>query len=317
MPLSLFERLVPHFSGARFVHLQGWGEPMLSPHLWDMIAMAKAEGPSVGFTTGGMLLTDRAIDRLMESGADYVSISIAGAVQATHGALRVRSDIERIFDRIRRMAALKRRSASHRPRISVSYMMTTANIEELPAALARAIEAGADDFYATNLDCVFSASADRSRIFVWEGEPAVGHLAILDRARSIAAENNFSFRPYPLIAQEQPACELDPSRIMFITAAGEVCPCPYLSRPDNRRIHKGREYLYRQLNFGNIADLDLTAVWKGRSYAEFRKRFERRREADRRLRAYMDGGEPFDAMGALNPPPLHGVCETCAKAYGV
>ena len=204
MQLSLFERLVPHFSGARFVHLQGWGEPMLSPHLWDMIAMAKAEGPSVGFTTGGMLLTDRAIDRLMESGADYVSISIAGAVQATHGALRVRSDIERIFDRIRRMAALKRRSASHRPRISISYMMTTANIEELPAALARAIDAGANDFYATNLDCVFDASADRSRIFVWEGEPAVGHLAILDRARSIAAENNFSFRPYPLIARSSP-----------------------------------------------------------------------------------------------------------------
>jgi len=317
MPLSLFKKLRPHFSGARHVHLQGWGEPMLSPHLWKMIAMAKAEGARTGFTTGGMLFTERAIDRLFESDADYISISIAGAVQTTHGTLRVHSDIERILDSVRTIAARKRRESRTRPKISLSYMMTSANIAEMPAALERAIEAGADDFYATNLDCVFDRAADRSRIFVWEGMPDPGHLAAIDRARSITAGSHISFRPYPLSADERPVCELDPSRFMFITSEGDVCPCTYLSRPENRRIYNGREYLYKRLSFGNIESEDLSAIWRGKKYSEFRKRFERRREADRKLRAYMEGGEPFAAIGALHPPVLHDVCKTCAKAYGV
>jgi MoaA/NifB/PqqE/SkfB family radical SAM enzyme len=317
MPMSLFEKLRPHFSGARFVHLQGWGEPMLSPHIWNMIKAAKAEGSLAGFTTGGMLFNARAVDRLFESGADYVSISIAGAVQATHGALRVRSNIDQIFECIRTISSRKKFGGTAGPRISVSYMMTSANIGELPAALRRAVDAGADDFYATNLDCVFNADAERARIFTWDGKPAADHLAAIDEARAFAAGRDFSFRPYPLSAGEQPVCELDPSRFMFITAQGEVCPCTYLSRPENRRFFNGTAYSYPRMSFGNINTDDLSAVWRGRAYAGFRERFERRREADRRLRAYLEGGSSFGAIGALNPPALHDVCTTCAKAYGV
>ena len=317
MPVSLFDKLRPHFAGARFVHLQGWGEPMLNPHIWEMIRTVKKEGALAGFTTAGMLFNERAVARLFESGADYVSITIAGATQLTHGAHRVHSDIERILTGIRLISSRKKLEGIGGPRISVSYMMTSSNMGELPEALRRAVESGADDFYATNLDCVFNADADRARVFTWEGEPAAGYTSVIDRARVFAAGLDFSFRPYPLSAGECPVCELDPSRFMFITAEGEVCPCTYLSRQENRRIYKGKEYLYKRLSFGNVGVDDLSVIWRRKKYLEFRKCFERRREADRKLGAYREGGSPFDAIGALNPPPLNDVCSTCAKAYGV
>ncbi len=249
----------PHFAGARFVHLQGWGEPMLNPHIWEMIRTVKKEGALAGFTTAGMLFSERAVDRLFESGADYVSISIAGATQFTHGSNRVHSDIERILTGIRLISSRKKLEGIGGPRISVSYMMTSSNMGELPEALRRAVEAGAADFYATKLDCVFHADAARARVFPWEGEPAAGYTSA-STGPVFAAGLDFSFRPYRSSAANARR-ELDPTRFLFITRR-RVCPCTYLSRRRTGASYKGKEYLYKRLSFGKRRVDDLLNMEK-------------------------------------------------------
>jgi uncharacterized radical SAM superfamily Fe-S cluster-containing enzyme len=73
-----FKTLLPIIAYTKMVHLQGWGEPFLHPHLFEMIVLAKKTGCKVGTTTNGMLLNRRRIDQLVKSGIDHVAFSLTG-----------------------------------------------------------------------------------------------------------------------------------------------------------------------------------------------------------------------------------------------
>ena len=61
MTLALFRELIPFMRDTKLIYLQGWGEPLLNPELFEMIRMCKDNGKRVGFTTNGMLLTEETI----------------------------------------------------------------------------------------------------------------------------------------------------------------------------------------------------------------------------------------------------------------
>ena len=56
------------------VYLQGWGEPFLHPELMTMVRIAKGTGCSVGTTTNGLLLNEKVIRQLVESGMDVLAL---------------------------------------------------------------------------------------------------------------------------------------------------------------------------------------------------------------------------------------------------
>ncbi|MGI6677518.1 MAG: radical SAM protein [Dehalobacterium sp.] len=43
MTLQVFEKLLPYFDRAKWVYLQGWGEPLLNKDIWKMARLAKAK----------------------------------------------------------------------------------------------------------------------------------------------------------------------------------------------------------------------------------------------------------------------------------
>lgn len=51
-----WSRLERDLDLARYVHLQGWEEPLLHPRLPGMVDAVKAAGAAVGLTTNGDLL---------------------------------------------------------------------------------------------------------------------------------------------------------------------------------------------------------------------------------------------------------------------
>jgi len=86
------EYIVPHLDLFGLIYLQGWGEPMLHPHLWDMLAIAQQKGCRTGFTTNGNRLQDEQNKKLVDTGVDLISISFAGTEAAIHEYLRTHSD---------------------------------------------------------------------------------------------------------------------------------------------------------------------------------------------------------------------------------
>jgi MoaA/NifB/PqqE/SkfB family radical SAM enzyme len=61
------------------VTLQGLGEPLLAPHLTDMVAYAAARGIAVGFNTNAQLLTPERSRELVEAGVAWMHVSVDGA----------------------------------------------------------------------------------------------------------------------------------------------------------------------------------------------------------------------------------------------
>ena len=57
MTAERFARLLDELPTVRRVTLQGLGEPLLAPDLFDMIRIARSRGVDVGFNTNATLLT--------------------------------------------------------------------------------------------------------------------------------------------------------------------------------------------------------------------------------------------------------------------
>ncbi len=160
MSWETFGRIAEAFERAKWVYLQGWGEPLLHRRVFDMIARAQSAGCRVGFTTNGARLTRANGARLLDLGLDLVAVSIAGASAATHEAIRVGSDFARLVENLRRFLHLRRERGNTRPKVEVFYLMTSANLAELPRAVELAADLGADELVATNLDYVITAGLD-------------------------------------------------------------------------------------------------------------------------------------------------------------
>src|SRR3954451_16519947 len=83
-----FLELVDSVPGLRRLTLQGLGEPLLSPHLLDMIRHAAARGVHVGFNTNGVLLRRPVPEPRVAARAGHVHVSLDCAPAATYAAVR-------------------------------------------------------------------------------------------------------------------------------------------------------------------------------------------------------------------------------------
>lgn len=311
-----FLRVAPAFEHARFVHLQGWGEPLLHPRLLDMIRVAKDAGCRVGFTTNGTLLTPPVAQRLLDAHLDILAVSIAGATPATHTAIRVGSDLGQVLARVRDLIALRAERRSRRPKLEIFFLMTTANVAELPAAVDLVASMGADELVATNLDYLPTAAQDHLRAFA---QPSLGEecrRAVVE-ARARAEQGGLAFRAYPLDPAEVAVCDANPLRILFVSSDGQVSPCPYMGlsgQTEIPRVFDGRRLGVPRLRFGDVREREVLAIWETPAYQAFRKQFAARRAAGLASAVAAAAGACSGMPGAL--PPAPDPCRTCPKLFG-
>ncbi len=315
LPWESFQRIARAFEKTKWVYLQGWGEPLLHPQLFDMIGVAKSAGCRVGFTTNGTRLTLKTADRLLDLGLDLLVVSIAGATPDTHEAIRVGSNFRRLLENLRQFVALRARRKSERPKVEIFFLMTTTNLTELPQAVELAVSVGADELVATNLDYVITPQLERLKAFA-SSPPAREFQEVMDQAGSLARQASLGFRPYPLEPKEMAVCDLNPLKILFISADGWVSPCVYTGltgQSEIPRLFEGEPLRVPPVRFGNIKEQELMEIWENPAYRAFRRRFAERLSGVTRLALSALGGGRTQEEEAQAPEP----CRTCPKLYGV
>lgn len=324
MPLSVYKRISGHFHLAEDVHLQGWGEPLAHPHLFEMIEIAKRENCKVSLTTNGVLLLPRVSERLLREGVDTVALSIAGASKATHESIRCGSNYEQLIGNIKALSGLKAQLRSKTPKLVLSFLMTKSNIEELPEVVRLAKEIGIDDLVATNLDYAPTQVQDELKAFSC-GRADPGFMKIIDEAKKRAMKSRLPLRVYPLEAEEVVMCELNPLQMVFFTCDGSVSPCVYLNLTKKGpipRIYCGSRCDIERLSFGNIEETDFPDIWESTGYKRFRTAYRKRMEVlEKSNMAMVFNMEELartekEIKSGLSANPIPDACKTCYKAYG-
>jgi len=228
LPLELFhEHIAPHLNLFDLVYLQGWGEPMLHPGLWEMLGSAQEKGCRTGFTTNGAWLEDEQNHLLVDRAIDMISVSFAGQKAPMHEALRTNSEFNKLRRNFENLARLKRQRGAGKPWLELHFLMNRVNLAELPALVEVAASLGADEVVATNL--TYSPSPALDDMHVFADQPLENDLEIVDRAKKAAERLGLPLRVYPLLTEPHTlVCDADPIQTIYINHCGEVAPCVYL-----------------------------------------------------------------------------------------
>jgi radical SAM protein with 4Fe4S-binding SPASM domain len=269
--LDLFRRLLDETPSLERLTLQGLGEPLLQPHLMEMVELAAARGIEVGFNSNAMLLTRARADRLVALGLDWLHVSLDGATAATHEGIRDGADFDRITGNLRGLVAARRAAGSAKPWVRVVFVAMRRNIAELPALVRRLGEWGVDELHVQGLSHDFadtdpagdyagirSFAADESLA----GMDAAEVAAVFGQARDAAVECGVALRlPVPDAAPSprepgRPGCTW-PWDAAYVTSRGTVQPCCMVMGDD-------------RVAMGSLADGDLAAIWHGEAYTRFR-----------------------------------------------
>lgn len=273
MDWDTFERLVPEFRKTRMVHLQGWGEPLLHPRFFDMLAEVKRAGVRAGTTSNGLLLDENMAERLVASGLDMLAVSLAGTGE-DHDRARAGAPLEAALAALRRMDRVKQRLGSAFPALHVAFMLLRSGLpglRRLPDLLAGT---GVEHVVVSSLDYVCSEALAGEILGpgkVLEAED------ILQKTAQEAAAQGLALSW--LLPREQPgprgSCSENVDRALVVAADGTVQPCVSSGLPvePGASLPAGALPPPLHLSFGSVREQPLSSIWKSREYKAFRASF--------------------------------------------
>ncbi|MDI6814495.1 MAG: radical SAM/SPASM domain-containing protein [Dehalococcoidales bacterium] len=327
---EVFSCLLPFVRGTELVHLQGWGEPLLHPRLWDMAVAIKQRHGRVSLTTNAMLLDEATSREACRIGFDLIAISVAGARAETNDSLRVGCHLDQICANISYLCRLK-----PRPKVNLVMQMMKPNLEELPELVTLAARLGVDEVIAPNLDYTPTAEVDALKAFGFSLD--LHQAELTEEAQRKGKELGVKVHIYPLRpSYDVLMCDADPVHNVWITVWGEVVPCAYLALPCRGSIPRlfwGKAELFPRFSFGKVTE-GLDRVLEGQTARSFREAFGRRLQMDRldtiafgvpsalSPRSAWAGflelsteATSLSKAAALLPPP--DLCRNCYKLYGI
>jgi radical SAM protein with 4Fe4S-binding SPASM domain len=277
-----FLELVDGLEGLQRLTLQGLGEPLLSPHLLDMVRHAAQRGIHVDFNTNGVLLDRALARRLVAAGLGSLRVSLDGATPGTyedvrHGTRRMPrpGQLERVVANLRALVEERRAAGSARPDVGVVFVAMRRNVDELPALVRLAADIGVDEVRVQNLSHTFSDTdpsgeyaeirryAEEEALFTDPGAAARAR----ERFAAARAEGERLGLPVRLPAVDgdgpatgrgdDPGCRW-PWDGAYVTHRGDVQPCCMVMGSDRATL-------------GRLDEAAFPAIWSGQAYRRFRR----------------------------------------------
>jgi len=270
LSLADFTRVLDQLPGVYRVKLVGLGEPLLNPEFFALVAAARRRGLRVLTTTNGSLLDASRCQALLASGLNHVNISVDAARPETHARIRPGSDLAQLGENI--AALVRARGRRRPPEIRVWHVLQRESTRELPELVSLCASWGVDGLLCSGRLTNFGSAALVD--VVARRRTAADELRqVLPEARARAEAAGLLFKcppaPQPLStpARGRP-CRWPWSRT-FISARGEVRPCPYAAGPEGLTL--GR--LFAE----DGSPVPFAESWNGPAMQELREQIAARR----------------------------------------
>jgi MoaA/NifB/PqqE/SkfB family radical SAM enzyme len=273
MCFHTFKALVDELPDLERITLQGLGEPLLAPDLFQMLEYAARRGVRMGFNTNGTLLTRERARRLVDLGVDWLHISLDGATRESYEAIRDGSDFERVRENVIGLVEVMRELGAERPALSLVFVAMRRNVQELPQLVRLAAEWGVPRVWVQNLSHSFSdtdPSGAYRQIRSFHAEEALWADAnqeaeqLFAAAREVAEERGIELRlprlkepPSVARANGAPGCHW-PFEAAYVTHDAKVQPCCMVMGSDRAVL-------------GAVEAGGFARVWQGDAYRDFRE----------------------------------------------
>jgi MoaA/NifB/PqqE/SkfB family radical SAM enzyme len=152
-----FERILVQFPDTLNLGLNGFGEPLLHPRFFDLLAHARSKLPwaKIMIYSNGMRLDEATCERLPESGLTEVNVSIDAATPVTYKKVRRGGKLPIVHDNLKRLLRTRQHAGSRLPLVGVNYVLLNENEGELVPFVEQAAEIGVDF-----VNCVTYATYD-------------------------------------------------------------------------------------------------------------------------------------------------------------
>lgn len=257
--------------------LQGIGEPLLNPEIFEIVGLLRERGARVVFNTNGTLLDADRRRRLVEEGPDELRVSLDAATAESFE--RVRAAPPRVFEKILsgvRALARAVRESGRGPLISLWIIGVRENERDLVPLVRLASEMGIGEVYLHRLvfqedatafgiarrdESLFAERDARVDALVEEAARVARDLGVRFQGSGAAAPAEVFERRAHLSPRPWSACRR-PWTLMYVTANGNVLPC--CIAPFSTGDYPG-------IVLGNVFREPLAAIWNGERYREFRR----------------------------------------------
>jgi MoaA/NifB/PqqE/SkfB family radical SAM enzyme len=263
MSLETFASLWPALRCAERVHLQGWGEPFLNPHFFDLAELARRAGCRVSTTTCGMVMDEAVAEKIVESGIDVIAFSLSGTDAAT-GSARAGISFEKLDRSVRLLQAVRKKRAAVHLEIHIAYMLLASQVQAVRFLPELMEEWGAHAAVVSTMDLIPSAELAGEAFLPHEHEKIEAARAVLGQAgeRIRAAGRDF----YSSLPAERPVagCRERAHRTAYVDADGLLSPCVYLNVPAERQG-------LPRVVFGSVLEKDPLEILNGTGCRAFRE----------------------------------------------
>ncbi|MDP2848306.1 MAG: radical SAM protein [Humidesulfovibrio sp.] len=270
MPVALFRSLLRFLGRTKQIHLQGWGEPLLHPHFFDMVSWCKEKGLMVSTTTNGNMLDADSMKRLVELEVDVIGVSLAGVRPETNDAMRSGTSMAQLVAKMGQLAEMKTQMGRQRPEVHLAYLNVSDSLEDLAILPELAAAMGISKVMISEPSPALTPEVpgrthDRERKALALREAAYSRIQARSQGLGVDV-----FWASCLRESAGCGCTENPGAACVVGVEGHVAPCVFCA---DVLAGTGEARATASLAFGDIRQTSLTRIWNAPEYIRFRTLF--------------------------------------------
>ncbi len=230
------------------INLTGWGEPLLNPHIWKMVGLAKEKRLVVSLSTNATLLNAKNRLSLLKSGLDFLSVSFENARKEDNSSFS-HPYSRQVLNNI--AALMKKKGKRLSPHISFYVVLYKRPKRHLFPIISLARRLG--------IDCVHLATFNNELQKDIPGYTPKEELALWRETlqykkgpKPTIITSSFLYLGIPGELREHSCPKI--YNYLYIDVDGNVSPCCNLPKEI----------------MGNILEKDLLSIWRGGKFKQWR-----------------------------------------------
>jgi tungsten cofactor oxidoreducase radical SAM maturase len=269
MSMETFRRLAQNLADLpqlEWVTFGGFGEPLIHPHILEMIDAMRQRDLSVSVSSSGLLLDEKMARELVRLGVERIVISIDGVKPETYAGIRG-TMLQQILDNIQGLNEAKRQLGAVKPLVGIEFVALKSNLAELTdlPELARSLNAAR-----VLVSNVLPYTADMREEVLYGYEP---QLPLPPHGWPVRVDGWIMWGSLDLPRMYWTAerkCRFVQNRALVIGWDGGVLPCYALSHNYSYFALDGRQKRVSRYVLGNVCDQSPADIWMSEEYVRFR-----------------------------------------------